>query len=113
MHCVSKCHGLLYCSILIEYAVAGPKRPIPKEATTSSVVNGQWQSQLQTRAQALASQASKTGSDLYNNLASAMSERGYVIFKPYLIKCHIDGEAGKCYRAWRSVSVPSEMEERK
>lgn len=80
MLCVSRLKGSiegLHIHLLNNYyVVAGPNRPVPKEATTSSIVNGQWQSQLQSRAQALANQASKTGASLYNNLTSAVGERG-------------------------------------
>ncbi|THH11619.1 hypothetical protein EW145_g567 [Phellinidium pouzarii] len=63
----------------VDTLLAGPNRPIPEDASTSSVVNSQWQSQMQSRAQALANQASRTGLDLYASLSTAVSERGDVL----------------------------------
>lgn len=54
--------------------VAGPHRPIA--LATSAIVDRQWQTQLQSRAQAIANQGSRMGADLYNNLSNAMGERG-------------------------------------
>ena len=59
--------------------VAGPDRPIPKDTSTSSIINSQWQDQMQARAKAVANQASRTGSEMYANLTNAMSERRYAI----------------------------------
>lgn len=62
--------------ISIAFQVAGPNRPIPQDAETSTIVSSEWQAQMQTRAQAIANQASKTGTNLYANLSAAVSERG-------------------------------------
>lgn len=58
--------------------VAGPDRPIPQDSETSSIVRGEWQAQMQNRAQELAKQASQTSSNLYANLSAAVSDRGSV-----------------------------------
>ncbi|KAI5118052.1 hypothetical protein M0805_005899 [Coniferiporia weirii] len=60
----------------IDALLAGPNRSIPQDSTTTTVLNSQWQTQMQIRAQALANQASQTGSNLYTNLSAAVSERG-------------------------------------
>lgn len=67
----------------IHSTVAGPNRPIPEE--TSTIVNNQWQKQMQTRAQELAKHGSRMGTDIYNNLTSAVAERGCV--KPLAVPC--------------------------
>jgi len=61
----------------VDALLAGPRRPLEGDAeSTSAAINGQWQAQMQTRAAAIAAQASKAGNDLYNNLATALNERG-------------------------------------
>jgi len=61
----------------IDALLAGPKRPLEGGAeSTSAAVNGQWQAQMQTRAAAIAAQASQAGNEIYNNLAIALNERG-------------------------------------
>ncbi|KAL5494875.1 SRO7_1 [Sanghuangporus weigelae] len=61
---------------VIDDLLAGPNRPIPQDSDTSSIVRGEWQAQIQSRAQEIAKQASQTSSNLYNNLSDAMSDRG-------------------------------------
>ena len=61
----------------IDALLAGPKRPLEGDAqTTTAAVNGQWQAQMQTRASAIAAQASQAGNEIYSNLAAALNERG-------------------------------------
>ncbi|KAL5519337.1 SRO7 [Sanghuangporus vaninii] len=60
----------------IDDLLAGPSRPIPQDSDTSSIVRGEWQAQIQSRAQEIAKQASQTSSNLYNNLSDAVSDRG-------------------------------------
>ncbi len=82
MHCVRAINlRQLGCgwviTIFLLFVVAGPRRPLEGDAeSTSAAINGQWQAQMQTRAAAIAAQASKAGNDLYNNLATALNERG-------------------------------------
>ncbi|KAL5476395.1 SRO7_6 [Sanghuangporus weigelae] len=60
----------------IDDLLAGPNRPIPQDSDASSIVRGEWQAQIQSRAQEIAKQASQTSSNLYNNLSDAVSDRG-------------------------------------
>ncbi|KLO20106.1 hypothetical protein SCHPADRAFT_898161 [Schizopora paradoxa] len=61
----------------VDALLAGPKRPLEGDAqTTTAAVNGQWQAQMQTRASAIAAQASQAGNEIYSNLAAALNERG-------------------------------------